>query len=136
MKNTEPQKEFFLIEKHWIENALKVVEDSLKLHPESNIPKIPNLILKTLLNNSLKSSVSNGLDSIIFKTEFKKDEPYIKLYRLEEDLLYNPDFGDDRKCECGHPYHRHFDSYEDNEAVGCKYCQCFYFKEKPINNEL
>jgi hypothetical protein len=33
-----------------------------------------------------------------------------------------------KKCECGHDYHRHFDGYDNNEAVGCKYCGCNHFK--------
>jgi hypothetical protein len=35
---------------------------------------------------------------------------------------YDPAFGDDRLCTCGHTYYRHFDPYEDMEPVGCKYC--------------
>ena len=30
-------------------------------------------------------------------------------------------------CKCGHPYHRHFDSYENWSPVGCKYCPCRTF---------
>lgn len=33
---------------------------------------------------------------------------------------------------CGHPYHRHFDGYEDNEEVGCKYCSCRTFVEPEV----
>ena len=36
----------------------------------------------------------------------------------------------DQSCAgCGHPYHRHFDSYENMAPVGCKYCYCQTFKE-------
>jgi len=42
---------------------------------------------------------------------------------------YDPEFGDNRICDCGHEYHRHFDSYENMDPVGCKYCQCFEFRE-------
>jgi hypothetical protein len=35
----------------------------------------------------------------------------------------------DALCLCGHPYHRHFDSYEDMEPIGCKYCVCDTFRE-------
>lgn len=42
---------------------------------------------------------------------------------------YNPNYGDSRVCICGHSYYRHFDSYEDMEPVGCKYCQCGKFTE-------
>lgn len=45
--------------------------------------------------------------------------------------VYDPNFGDDHECaDCGHPYVRHFDPYEDFEAVGCKYCDCRVFKKK------
>jgi len=44
---------------------------------------------------------------------------------------YDPKYGDSRVCKCGHPYYRHFDSYEDNAPVGCKYCHgdCLTFRE-------
>lgn len=40
---------------------------------------------------------------------------------------YDPEFGDNCKCSCGHEYHRHFDSYEGMDPVGCKYCDCADF---------
>jgi len=43
---------------------------------------------------------------------------------------YNPEYGDDRVCKCGHDYYRHFDTYEDMYACGCKYCGCLEFKEE------
>jgi hypothetical protein len=37
----------------------------------------------------------------------------------------------DAPCaHCTHPYFRHYDGYEDNAAVGCKYCGCFEFIEQ------
>ncbi|MEZ0326991.1 MAG: hypothetical protein ACAH95_13910 [Fimbriimonas sp.] len=42
---------------------------------------------------------------------------------------YSKEFGDDRQCKCGHPYYRHFDSYERMSPVGCKYCGCRRFDE-------
>jgi hypothetical protein len=56
-------------------------------------------------------------------------EPYLYKYKLVKERQYNPDFGDDRICICGHPYYRHFDTYESMEPCGCKYCQCWEFKE-------
>ena len=58
------------------------------------------------------------------------DIPYIITKRVVEDKAYNPAYGDDRVCQCGHPYYRHFDTYEDMRACGCKYCECFTFVEK------
>lgn len=37
---------------------------------------------------------------------------------------YDENFGNDRLCTCGHPYYRHFDTYDDMRPVGCKYCYC------------
>ncbi|SOK58630.1 hypothetical protein [Yersinia phage fHe-Yen9-04] len=56
-------------------------------------------------------------------------EPYIKTIRTIEEFHYNPEYGDERICECGHSYYRHFDSYEEMSPIGCKYCQCFEFVE-------
>ena len=57
------------------------------------------------------------------------NEPYIKVEIKTFELRYNPEYGDDRICKCGHQYYRHFDSYENNSPVGCKYCECTDFEE-------
>lgn len=46
-------------------------------------------------------------------------------------MVYNPKYGDERLCTCGHPYYRHFDTYDEMKPVGCKYCQCYWFEEAP-----
>ncbi len=48
----------------------------------------------------------------------------------EETTPYDPEYGDDRLCKCGHPYYRHFDTYDGMRHVGCKYCACFDFFEE------
>lgn len=57
-------------------------------------------------------------------------QPYLKKVVSTTQYTYNPNYGDDRICQCGHPYYRHFDSYEDMEPVGCKYCGCMGFVEE------
>jgi hypothetical protein len=59
----------------------------------------------------------------------KDPQPYLTI--LVEKRVYNPAYGDGRVCDCGHPYYRHFDSYENNEPVGCKYCPCWEFTPAP-----
>ena len=54
---------------------------------------------------------------------------------LEELLIsrvfnYNPNYGDERVCKCGHIYGRHFDPFEAWPVVNCKYCKCYDFKER------
>ena len=56
--------------------------------------------------------------------------PYLETYSLEVNHTYNKNYDDDKVCECGHLYYRHFDTYENMESVGCKYCGCWEFKEK------
>jgi hypothetical protein len=48
--------------------------------------------------------------------------------------VYNPDYGDLRICNCGHHYYRHFDGYEGNAPVGCKYCKCSTFVEAALED--
>lgn len=57
------------------------------------------------------------------------EEPYITKEVVVIEKLYNPNYGDDRICECGHKYYRHFDTYENMSNVGCKYCFCGCFTE-------
>ena len=55
------------------------------------------------------------------------EQPYIYKGLNSQKKEYNPKFDSDAVCECGHAYYRHFDSYENNEPVGCKYCSCYHF---------
>ena len=64
----------------------------------------------------------------------KKEKPYIIKKKVVVDRFYNPNYGDDRTCKCGHSYNRHFDSYENNAPVGCKYCECYIFEEETEKN--
>lgn len=59
----------------------------------------------------------------------RTDEPYLVYEYKVREKRYNPNYGDNRKCICGHPYYRHFDPYEHMEACGCKYCGCTEFVE-------
>lgn len=49
---------------------------------------------------------------------------------VTKERVYDPAFGDDKVCRCGHQYYRHFDTYDEMNPVGCKYCSCGYY-EKP-----
>ena len=40
---------------------------------------------------------------------------------------FNENYDSSKICICGHPCYRHFDPYEDNCPVGCKYCNCYEF---------
>lgn len=69
------------------------------------------------------------------KASKAEEPPYLLTVQATVSQEYNPNYGDDRMCECGHPYYRHFDSYEDMRAAGCKYCGCWEFKEKAAGRE-
>lgn len=56
-----------------------------------------------------------------------EQQPYLIERRVIAKRVWNPAYAQDTKCTCGHPYHRHFDGYEGNAAVGCKYCHCWDF---------
>lgn len=58
-----------------------------------------------------------------------EEPPYLLSSVTEVIRKYNPKYGDNRICECGHSYERHFDTYDDMEVVGCKYCECETFVE-------
>ena len=75
--------------------------------------------------------------------EIDTKSAYIVTFSVNIHHEYNPHFGDDKECQCGHSYYRHFDSYEGMDACGCKYCGCRHFilakkeiREDKINSIL
>lgn len=58
------------------------------------------------------------------------EKPYIEKQIITTKFSYNPNYGDNRICKCGHSYYRHFDTYDDMLPCGCKYCGCGEFEEK------
>lgn len=67
--------------------------------------------------------------------KMKEEKPYIIETITIKKKKYNPNYGDNRMCVCGHTYYRHFDPWEDMEAVGCKYCGCEEFREAESEKE-
>ena len=61
--------------------------------------------------------------------KMKEEKPYIVETITMQNKKYNPNYGDLRMCVCGHTYYRHFDPWDDMEAVRCKYCGCEEFIE-------
>ena len=57
-------------------------------------------------------------------------DPYLIESVTTKVKKYNPSYGDDRTCKCGHSYYRHFDSCNHMEDVGCIYCDCDTFSER------
>lgn len=81
---------------------------------------------------------------------FPKNSPTLAILRFDDNSCitikreecvhdpmrhYDATFGDDRKCDCGHPYYRHFDPYDEWKHVGCKYCGCHIWHEPGTNSE-
>jgi len=58
------------------------------------------------------------------------ESPYIETRRVIIDKKYNPKYGDDKICECGHPYNSHFDAHKNMRVCGWRYCNCYEFKLK------
>jgi hypothetical protein len=68
------------------------------------------------MDNVHPNYLANALYKKLIETRFELANGYTI------DRAYDPNFGDDRLCTCGHPYYRHFDTYEDMYPIGCKYC--------------
>ena len=76
----------------------------------------------------LYEGIQNGECEFAVKTD--SNDPYLVSINVKTVLKYNPKYGDEKICKCGHPYYRHFDTYDEMFACGCKYCQCLEFKKK------
>ena len=67
--------------------------------------------------------------------KINNEPPYLIETVVTKHLKYNRKYGNDRLCQCGHTYYRHFDSWDDMENVGCKYCPCCTFIEADVSPE-
>ena len=72
-----------------------------------------------------------------FEVDLPRDDKdtYFYGFRVTKFRKWNPKYNQEAECVCGDPYHRHFDSYEGLDPVGCKYCECFTFEPKNDENE-
>ena len=116
--------------------------DIFLFHKHTN-EKVMTISFKTEI---LESSLLRALCTLMSQFETMDKEKYINPhspYLLRKDSsgqtyeCYNKEYGDNRICKCGHKYFRHFDTYDNYEPVGCKYCACERFEEaEPIANEM
>lgn len=59
------------------------------------------------------------------------EQPYLFETIEVQRRVYNPDYGDEKICKCGHSYIDHFELYEERLIpTGCRKCECFVFMEK------
>lgn len=79
------------------------------------------------------SELNDGLGNDINNGEQNMEAPYIEETIVTVVHKYNRKYGDERICTCGHIYYRHFDSYDDMNSIGCKYCECLEFTEDKHN---
>jgi hypothetical protein len=47
-----------------------------------------------------------------------RNKPYLYTTTVETTGRYNLSYGDDIECKCGHPYYRHFDTYDNMDPCG------------------
>lgn len=85
--------------------------------------KVDSIILEIAKSGVYEGGLKELQDSIVqLYKKCSEEKPYIN-------KGYNPRYGDNRICKCGHSYIRHFDTFEDFKPCGCKYCECYKFEE-------
>lgn len=89
-------------------------------------------------DNNTKEQILKDLENVdcLHLIEGTESNSYLEGFEIRKISLYNPNYNGNRECECGHDYGRHFDSYEDMDPVGCKYCRCRTFKPKKENEHV
>jgi len=91
----------------------------------------------SLIGKTIKDIVHRRWETVFYWTDGTETHFVSGLdreVRIDENPRppYDRNFGDNKVCECGHPYYRHFDTYDEMRPVGCKYCwpeHCLEFKE-------
>ncbi len=86
--------------------------------------------------------VSTGhIEMIVWQLRQMYDEAVIERDTLKAQVAalteaqapkWSAEHDQDELCACGHRYERHFDTYENMLAVGCKYCECATFQRAAL----
>lgn len=92
------------------------------------------MVMRSTNKNNIMTTIEERLrneypDGKLTVVPVDEDGPY-KVYDVvirKRVMAHNPNYPDDNRCLCGHAYYRHFDPYENWEAVGCKHCSCGHF---------
>lgn len=119
---------------YWASKLGKPVDEFIKDFNSGSLDNWFSVCPKEI-KNILTESVYLEMKRLVTAHESKSltnsiNDPYLKTVSIDTTNKYNPHYGDDRLCECGHAYYRQFDTYEDMDPIGCKYCSCRIFKEK------
>lgn len=106
---------------------MMLIPEQVPIRPKRKLPE-PRKTLEVIIEKVPVVEMER-LRSILEEVLQNDDELPANLpFEFHELVAYDDDFRrqyNDPECECGHPYHRHFDSYEvPFEPVGCKYCPC------------
>ena len=105
-----------------------------QLHPKMSAEQFGEAMTRWLRDSVTLPAVKEFFLRLLENLEnINPEKPYIEEKKCQVIRCYNPDYGDDRVCKCGHTYYRHFDSYDNMENVGCKYCFCGNFEEAEEN---
>lgn len=107
-----------------LQHMIDLMKGQIRTGRTSEGEEMINDVLKGLIE---EAEHLQGIDDS--PSEADASKPYITSIEIVTHYAYNKNYGDDKLCKCGHPYYRHFDTYEQMEAVGCKYCRCSHFEE-------
>lgn len=125
--------------RHWEEQECNLLEQlSENKKGEPLVWEAISKQINEVFNNDRTSDACKMKHSRILQERRQQDlknSPYIEIKKVVIEKQYNPEYGDDRICKCGHTYHRHFDSYENMHPCGCKYCECYTFVEEIKKNK-
>jgi len=102
------------------EGALLMLRDVLDKTVSQDKVVVPAELIQLIYDGRLKDAIEM----------VERDCPEIidKLKPNQYERVYDPKYGNNVVCECGHHYSRHFDPDFDG-APSCKYCDCMRFKE-------
>lgn len=120
---------------------IKLGKDILKRYLNNCTPEEITRFKRMYSSNDLNKNIdvvvdemdSDKIEHAITQCENtlnSKERPYLlTISGVRTFYGYNSNYGDSRECVCGHPYYRHFDTYDKMYPCGCKYCGCGEFVE-------
>ena len=94
---------------------IKILELKIHSRKRNNMSTICSYCRKDIEDDTFIAVITEKTDNFMFHRTCYPASTFDNDIWADGD----PDCG-----ECSRPYHRHYDSYEECEPVGCKYCGC------------
>jgi hypothetical protein len=129
---TLPKDDKLIISRKTLMNRIKSIDHYLMMASTSEAIGLSSIKMEIRQIIELADKEMKNIEPCDVDLPRVDEDPYFFGIRITKFRKWNPKYNQEAECVCGDPYHRHFDSYEGMDPIGCKDCEWLTFEPKNI----